>query len=391
MNFNAISGENTMNQVRKTGAVFLAVMLLLAGCSSVSKTSSTESPVISAADVKAPTRTITDVLGRKVEIPATIHSILCNGPGALRLVCYAQAQDLVIGVEDVVKKNLNTVQCPYGYAFRDRFKNLPRIGKGGGRGNTAYEEEIVKLHPDVILSAYSADAVESLSQKTGIPVVCITQYEGDFFGRDIEDSLTLIGEILGKQKRCAELVSYMEKAEKDLNDRTKNIPDKDKSKAYAGAVSFSGGHGLEGTYANFGPFTAINAVNVADETGEKSYFIVDMEKILAWDPDVIFLDPSNMSFVNKEYAKDPGYFNSLTAVRDGKVYSMPSYVWYNTNIELAIADTYYAGIVLFPKQFADVDIEAKADEILKEFDGKAFYADMKKAGLYFGKITVGKQ
>lgn len=376
-----------MKKMNKITSVFLVLMLLLAGCSSTTDKPLADSPGVSA---DSTARTITDVLGREVEIPTKIDSIICNGPGALRLICYAQAQDLVVGVEDVVNTNLNNIKCPYGYAFHELFEDLPSIGKGGARSNTAYEEKIIMLQPDVILSAYSGDAVEELARKTGIPVVCITQYEGTIFSDDIKDSLKLIGEILGKQERCAELVAYMNEAEEDLNNRTKDIPDEDKIRAYAGAVTFSGGHGLEGTYANFGPFTAINAINVADETGEDSYFIVDLEEIVVWDPDVIFLDPANMEFVNDEFAKNPNFFNSLSAVQDGEVYSMPSYVWYNTNIELAIADTYYAGMVLFPEQFADIDIEKKTDELLEKFVGKAFYSDMKAANLTFGRIKIGE-
>ena len=46
------------------------------------------------------TRIITDSLGRKVEVPEKIESIVCVGVGALRYSCYVGAQDLVVGVED---------------------------------------------------------------------------------------------------------------------------------------------------------------------------------------------------------------------------------------------------------------------------------------------------
>ncbi len=379
-----------MKNIYKVASVLLAVILLFTGCSSASKTPSADASESADGAAEAATRIVTDVLGREVEIPTKINSIICNGPGTLRLVCYARGYDLVVGVEDVVNSYLSSIACPYGYAFHDYFKDLPSIGKGGARSNTAYEEEIITLQPDVILSSYSSDAIDELSRKTGIPVVCVTQCETGLFSKDVEDSLTLIGEIIGTQARCAELISYMEDAEKDLNARTKDIPDENKPRAYSGAITFGGGHGIGGTSANFGPFTAINAINVADETDEDGCFVVDMEKIVTWNPDVIFLDPNNMELVNEEYSKNPEYFNSLSAVRNGEVYSMPSYVMYCTNTELAIIDTYYAGMIMFPEQFADIDIEAKADEVLTMFDGKALYADMKETGLSYGKITIGE-
>lgn len=371
--------------MRKITAVLLAMMLLLAGCSSAVDTPSAEPAMAESQD--AATRTVTDMLGREVKIPTEINSIICTGCGALRLVCYAQAQDYVTGVEDLEKTD--TTKRAYGHAYYDTFKDLPSIGKGGGSGYTAYDEEIISLQPDIIFSAYSSDALEQLAEKTGIPVVCV-KYNSSFLDTQIEDSLTLIGDILGKQERCNEIISYLKETREDLNNRTKDIPDEDKPKIYSGAVTFGGGHGFGGTYGNFSPLVAINAINVADETGEESGFEVDLEEVVMWDPDIIFLDPGNMNLVNEEYAKNPDYFNSLRAVQEGKVYSMISYNYYTTNIEIAIADAYYAGTIIYPEQFSDIDIEAKTDELLKKFDGKAFYSDMKEEGLSFGEIKIGE-
>ena len=60
----------------------------------------------------------------------------------------------------------------------------------------------------------------------------------------------------------------------------------------------------------------------------------------------------------------PGYFEALRAVRNGQLYSCPSFNNYSTNVGYALADAYYAGTVLFPQQFSDIDIAEKADEIL---------------------------
>lgn len=367
--------------MKKAISLLMIIMLLsitLCGCGPADKDSEQAS--------EDSTRVITDMLGREVKIPEKIESIVCTGAGALRMICYAQADHLVIGVEDSDKKE--NIKRAYNYAYHDFFKDLPSIGKGGGRGYTAYEEEIISLDPDIIFSAYTSDALEELANKTGIPVVSIT-YQSDMFDPNLQRSLELIGDILGKEERCAEVISYIKDAQADLNDRTKGIPDADKPTAYAGAVTFSGGHGFGGTYGKFSPFTAINAINVADEAGKEGSFEVDWEKVLIWDPDYIFLDPGNMNLVNEEYEKNPDYFKSLRAVKEGKVYSMISYNSYTTNVEIAIADAYYAGKVLFPEQFDDIDIAEKTDELLEKFLGKSFYSDMVEAGLTYGEIEIG--
>lgn len=333
-------------------------------------------------------RIVTDVYGRKVEVPAEIRSIICTGSGALRLVVYAQADDMLVGVEDIDKAPL--IRRAYNYARNDLLKTLPSIGKGGGRSYTAYEEEIIGLEPDVIFSANSPSALEELARKTGIPVVAVS-YGQDIFGDpDLRASLELIGGLLNRSKRCEEILSLIETAANDLEERTGDIPAEGKPAVYTGALTFSGARGFGGTAANFPPFTVIGAANVADRTNEKQAFIVDLEMVLEWDPDCIFLDPGNMDLVSEEYRKNPGYFQSLRAVREGRVYSMISYNNYSPNIEIAIANAYYAGKVLYPDRFADIDMTEKTDALLEAFLGQRFYADMSAAGLSFGELTIGE-
>lgn len=379
--------------LKKTITILMALCLLAgcAGCASAPASSTaSDAPQTDAAasgTAQTDTVTITDLYGRQVTLPREIKSIVCTGAGALRMICYAQAQDLVIGAEDSDKTQ--TIKRGYNYVNHDTFKELPSIGKGGGRGYTAYEEEIISLQPDVIFSAYNSEALEELASKTGIPVVAIT-YDTGMFDEKLFQSLELIGQLLDKQERCTQLIDALKDAQQDLSARTQDIADVDKPTAYSGAVTFSGGHGFEGTYANFPPFTAIGAKNVVDETGQDGSLQIDLEKVLVWDPEVIFLDPGNMDLVNEQYDKNPTYFQSLQAVKNGEVYSMISYNNYTTNVELAVADAYYAGKVMFPEQFADIDIEKKADELFELFLGKPIYSDMQAAGLSFGKITIGE-
>ena len=76
-----------------------------------------------------------------------------------------------------------------------------------------------------------------------------------------------------------------------------------------------------------------------------------------------FLDPNNMHLVRDDYKDNPDFYHSLKAVQDGKVYTQIAYNWYTTNVEVAIADAYYAGTIIYPEQFKDIEIVEKANEI----------------------------
>ncbi len=342
-------------------------------------------PTEEAEDIRT-TRTVIDSFGREVEIPAEVKSIVCVGSGALRMISYLQCTDMLIGVEDADKAYETSTIRDYAHVYYESFAALPSIGKGGGTGNTAYVEELITLQPDVILSGYNEEALEELAQATGIPCVSIRAKSINFIDESFYIAMRVAAQVLGAEERCEAVLAYIDDCKADLAARTVNISDAEKPTCYTGAVTFSGAHGFTGTYSNFGPFMALGANNVADETGEDGYFDADPEKIVAWDPDIIFLDPGNMTLVQEEYESNPGYFDSLRAVREGQLYSCISFNNYSTNVGYALADAYYAGTVMFPERFADVNIAEQTDEILQFLLGDAYYDEMLADGLYFGVI-----
>lgn len=335
-------------------------------------------------------RTVTDVWGREVEVPAEVDSIVCLGSGAPRMAAYLEAIDMLAGVEEHDAETA-TVLRDYNPVYRDQMKNLPVVGAGGGSGaNNGYPEELIKVMPDVILAGFSAEAADELTAQTGIPVVSVRYLSINFVDESFYNAMRVFAETIGKTERCEEVLSYIDSCKADLSGRTADIPDSEKKKAYTGAVTFSGRHGFAGTYANFGPLMGINALNAADELADQNYFETDLEKVLEWDPDVIFLDPGNMDLVNDEYRTNAAYFDSLRAVTEGQVYTMPSFNNCGTNISYALMDAYYAGTVLFPEQFSDIDIAEKSGEILSELLGKDIFDEMADGGLYYGPLTIGE-
>lgn len=378
-----------MNAKRIT-LLFIATTLvlgLLAGCSSSNNTPSAKPADLSASDSPAEptTRTIKDMADRDVEIPTSINTVATLGATA-RMLVYAGCADKIVGLTDLEKKG--DAGMPYCYVNADKFAKQTSIASGGASSET-YEESLATLKPDVIFTSFSdIEQVKTLQDKLGIPVISLT-YTG-IFSDSVYAALTLVGDVMGTQDRCAELIVAMKGWQQDLNDRTKNVADADKPSVYAGAVSFAGGHGIEGTYANYPPFVAINAKNVVDETGEKSSVIIDKEKIVAWNPDIIFLTPSNMNLVNEDYKTNPNFYNNLKAIKNGQVYSQINYNYYGCNIELAIADAYYAGMVIYPEKFSDLDFESKANEIFTEMLGQPYMQLLKDNGNSFGTVTIGE-
>ncbi len=329
-------------------------------------------------------RVIIDGAGREVSVPEKVESVVCVGVGALRYTCYMSAADLVVGVEDY--ENKIAISRLYNYVNFDKFKDLPVIGTNG----QPYIEEIIALAPDVIVMSKSASVkADELQSKTGTPVVVVPGSDTTL-DSDAYETIRILGQLYGKESRAEELTKYLKTIQKDLDDRTKDIPDSSKPSVYVGGVSFKGHHGFEGTEAGYGPFALIGAKNLADTTGQTGAFNIDLEQVLSWDPDVIFVDFNGMNFIKEHYAENPEYYNALTAVQEGKVYSQISFRSSASNLETALADAYYAASVIYPEQFHDIDPIAKAEEIFEKLLGVNPYEDLKEAGYEFRPIKIGE-
>lgn len=336
------------------------------------------------------TRIVTDVWGREVEIPSKVQTIICLGSGAPRLAAYLNVMDMVIGVEQH-DLDCMTVLRDYSPVYHGRLKDLPVVGAGGGSGsNNGYPEEIIRLAPDVILAGFTKEAADELQSQTNIPVVAVRYISNGLANDTFYKAMGVFAEVVDGKDRCELVLSFIDEWKEDLNKRTVDIPDDEKLRAYTGAVTFSGRHGFAGTYSNFGPFIVINAINVADEVSKEGYYETGFEDIIVWDPDIIFLDPANMNLVNDEYSTNPNYFKALRAVQEGNVYTMPSFNNCGMNISYALMNAYFSGLVLFPEQFADVDMADKSQEILTLFLGENTYETIVEGGLYYGRITIGE-
>ena len=358
--------------VNKKYLCVLLVLVLVAACVSAGCVgSSSESDAgdesghkaVKSSDASSGTEmiTITDGLGRTVTVPKNPEKVVCQGSGALRYLCYLGAQDAVVGVEDIeLRKDEN--RRPYAIA-NPWLQEMPLIGEF--RGNTD-PEKVVAAGPDVIFWTYvlsSADADE-FSAKTGIPVVALNYGNLGVYREDMYSSLRIMGEVMDREERAEEIIDFFDAAIADLGSRTADIPDEEKKSVYVGGIAYSGPHGFQSTEPTYPPFMLINAKNVAGEMGT-DHADASKEAIMEWDPDILFVDLSTYQTTPSaldELKEDPAYL-SLTAVKEGEVYGILPYNWYSSNHGSVLADAYYAGTIVYPDKFADIDIDAKTDEI----------------------------
>ena len=376
--------------MKKTLAFILALILMLgtlSGCGQQNAPAA-ESPAASPAEetpaAETGTRVITDGLGREIEVPSEINTIVTLG-NATRMVVYLGLQDRLVTVANGDQND--SPFMAYGWYDHDAWLKLP-VAAAGGYGEIL-PEVILEADPDVILCTYEEDIVNTIEEQLGRSVVAAPQ--GTLFGEDYELALRVFGDACGVSDRAEEIIAFINSTLDDLDARTKDIPEEAKPLALGAAATFRGGHGIEGVYSNNAIFAKIHAKDAAEGLTDGPHGVeIDREQILAWDPDLIILDSGNVELVKTQYAEDPSFFEQLSAVKSGKVYQWPNSTANYTNVEIPLVSAYYAGALMFPDAFADVDFEAKANEIFSFFLGHDGYLDMlTEAGLGYGSVALG--
>ena len=375
-----------MRRWRKGLAFFAAAALVisLAACGGPGE----EQGSAAAASAGGDAIEVTDLAGRSVAIPAGADSFACIGPGCLRLYCYVAEKDQLAGVEDV-EKTWGKTGRPYAMALGD-VEGLAAIGPGGP-GSAPDDERLLASGAEVVFSTYAMEPAEiqELQDKLSIPVVALRYGAASLFSQEVDRSLELLGQITGREERAQEVVNYFAQAKADLESRAAGA--QDPPTVYLGCQSYQGSHGIESTTGDSPIFDALHARNVVEEAGIGGYVTLDKEKLLEMDPDFLIIDAGGLSVLQEDYTTNPDFYESLSAVKQGDVYLQLPFNYYGTNLEIALADAYYIGTVLYPEAFTDVDPAGKFDEICQALLGIDAYETI--AETYFGgyqRLELGK-
>lgn len=367
-------------------------MVAFCGC-----TGSTESPAGAVTPVKE--QTVIDGFDRSVTVPVPVESVLCSGSGCVRYLVYLQGEDLIAGVDSIEKEGRIPEGRPYSLVHGDWLKDLPLFGEFRGKDDP---EKVIGIGPDLVFktgstgTAYGTSGVEAdtLQEKTGIPVVAFPygSLRDEAEKADMYAGLRVIGASIGREDRAEEVIAYIEATMADLEERTADIPADERKQVYIGGVSSAGAHGIISTEPAYPPFLWVHADNVASGLGT-AHVDVAKEALVDWDPEYIFIDAGTIQADNEgaigQLKTDPA-LRGLSAVKEGRVYGVLPYNFYNINYETVLADAYFIGTVLYPDRFADIDPVEKADEIYTFFVGEPVFDEL--SGQYgsavFSRIAV---
>jgi len=257
-------------------------------------------------------REVTDMAGRKVKVPDTIHSVYNAGP-YLTVDIYMLAPDLLTSLSFPFDKSA----LPY---VTPRVAALPALGATMGQGRQLNPESLLAQKPDVALawSAPYADSArtEEMFAHAGVPLVYVNL---DTMS-EYPAAMRYMGRLLGRERRGNQIADYIEQALSKVKAAVSEIPEARKVRVYY-AESPDGLATECHTSFHAEPIALAGGYNVhrCELKSHVGMEKVSLEQVLAYNPEVIIAQDAGFA---ASVLSNPQW-QGVRAVREKRVYYVP--------------------------------------------------------------------
>ncbi|MBX3611345.1 MAG: iron ABC transporter substrate-binding protein [Hydrogenophaga sp.] len=300
-------------------------------------------------------RTLTDSAGRAVQVPSQVARVFPAGPPAA-IWLYTLAPETLLGWPRANRPDEREFLLP-DVAAR------PEVGRLTGRGNTANLETVLALKPDLIVDTGSVrqtfvELADRVQSQTGIPYALI-----DGALEAVPEGYRLLGELLGRQARAAELARYASDTLAQVRERVARVPRERRPRVYYARGPHGMETGLDGSI-NVEMFEAMG-IELVSTRMPGGLARVSVEQVLNWDPEVIIT-------IDQTFAQTVGsspLWRGVSAVRHGRVHLSPKlpFGWVDFPPSVnRLPGLWWIGAKVLPEQFRD-DLGAIARDFYRRF------------------------
>lgn len=338
-----------MKQSIRPRFIFLAFFILLAV--SLPQALYAESP-------SAGKRVLTDMLGRKVEVPDPLTRVALFGGPTGQIAYILGARDQLCAVSKALKASemLNR--------FDPTIKDLP--APRGASGTINVEELMLSEAQLVIAGDLDASIVE---KKTRIPVAYL---ESDMRrGIDLlKDEIRFYGNVFRKEARAEKYVAYLENTVALIQSRTRDIPTEQRKVVYNGyspnrLVTLAGDSFMTERIQMAGCRNAAETIMTGGKKEGLHVGLVEvsMEQVLFWNPDIMVID-----FGEPERLFQEAKWKTVKAVRNRMVYKEPVgiFIWNRPTAESAVLHPLWLAKIAYPDRFKDIDLREEVKKFYRE-------------------------
>jgi iron complex transport system substrate-binding protein len=251
----------------------------------------------------AQSRTVTDLVGRKIELPVAPHRIVSTAPSITEIVYALEQQHLLKGVS--------------------RFSDFPpaatRLPKVGSYVHLDVER-IMALQPDFCIGVKDGNPLTAVRQleAMGIPFYAVDPTDL----QSVMKSILAIGDILGAQGKAKSIVTEMRRRIDNVKQRIGDAKDKPGVFVQIGISPIvSAG---SGTFIDE-MITLAGGMNLA--AGTAPYPRFSKEQVIALAPEVLVISSMALAAVFEEVKAQWMLWQTIPAVRNNAVHIAPTNIF----------------------------------------------------------------
>jgi iron complex transport system substrate-binding protein len=310
----------------------------------IALTTATPIDCLVAADSPGSTRTVVDMAGKTVTIPARIQRVAVGG-ALNQMVLMLGSPEKIVATATVVHANSMFI------------KIYPKITEVPAPFviTEVNVEELLKTRPEVVFGG------NDKLREWGLPVVEVSLRDP----AEIKQAVRLVGKVLGtkEEKTAARFCKYYDENMKRVINQTKAIPPNKRLKVYYAGNKLLTTDGKDSITTSW--IEMAGGVNVAAQSGIAGVGRpVSPENIIGWNPDVIVVTgPGARTQILKSEQ-----WRRVNAVMKNRVYINPKgvYLWSVRSGEEAL-QTLWIGKVLYPQLFKDLDLVWEVKKFYRTF------------------------
>lgn len=296
----------------------------------------------------AATITFKDKLGRNVNIRVPVRRAVFFE--TYELTAALGVWDRIVGISRYAYENDIVL------AMKPDIKTIPSAGSGAD----VNIEYLIKLRPDLVVTWTSKPESIRFMEEKGLKVVAL--YPENI--AELYEAMRLQGRLFGKEKKVEQCISRMKKMFVFIEERCRKVPpQKRKRVIWLGGkqTTVSGARGINNDLIRL-----TGGINPGATLVERS-LDVPMERIIVWNPDVIFIWGS-AKYGSRDILDSPQW-RHVAATRKKQVYKAPK--WGTWSPRLAIVALWMA-MKTYPDEFRDVNFVKTADEFYRAVYGISY-------------------
>ncbi|MFZ3132805.1 MAG: ABC transporter substrate-binding protein [Desulfosporosinus sp.] len=307
-----------MKLSKKIIALLLLTFLVLAsltGCGQNAANGTNAAGTKTAAQTE---RTVVDMAGRSVKLPAEIKSIATFGSiGVLNDFVETLGEGSKI-CNEMSASFTKTDQWKYQYVFAPQLKTSPLFENAS---REIVMEKVLQTKPDLCLTMTKEQTDQLAAQ--GLNVLYLSWDKTE----DVKKCITLLGEALNKQEVAADYLAYFDKTVAKAQDLTKNLKEADKKKVVYGSITtYTQPHLIAECW-----IPTAGGLSMTNNGRTAQTLVYTLEDLLKWNPDVLILSDKA---IKKDVLADSRLSN-IPAVKNKQIFVVPcvAHVWGNRTTE----------------------------------------------------------